>query len=170
MILQLNPNTDNFIKIKDGCIISSWKTTANPALEITIYPKIDYWFNGNNTEIFIHKNVGPNKENELMFYLNERVLAYLYYYEEDNNVYTVVSKNNIVNLTKNNYKYLERQNYTIEELLLCQENVLHYRNEKDNYKINLLSDLFPNDNFERFNNYSAYIIKSYINGEYVLLE
>ena len=106
-----------------------------------------------------------------IYYSNERVLAYLYYYKKNDNVYTIVSNNSIINLNNTNLKFLNRHNYTIDELLiLCQENDLYYKNEKDNYKINLLADLFPDDNVDRFTNYSAYIVESNISGKNVLLD
>jgi hypothetical protein len=157
-IIHLNPNIDKTIKLEEGYCLFGWSGMS--ALHFMIYPNIKEPFEYKNLEFFLFKNVLPNEENKLVFKENKQVLAYCYNYKEDDKIYTIISRKNIISLDISNSKFLDGQEYTIDQLLTLSENESIYYCSKF---MNLFADEFDG-------NYTEYIVKSNIDDKVFYLE
>jgi len=105
--LLLNPNIDKniIIKEKDVRNLSVWCSTSG--LGCYIYPNIQLTEN-KQIEIYLFKDLLPDDNNKLIFMKHEQVLGYTYDFREfrknDCFFYTIISKNNIMDLNLNNIK------------------------------------------------------------------
>jgi hypothetical protein len=157
-IIHLNPNVDTTIKLEEGYCLFGWGGMAG--LHFMIYPNIKKPFAYKNLEIFLFKNVVPNEENKLVFQENKQVEAYCYNYKAEGKIYTIVSRKNIISLDMGNSKFLDGQEYTIDQLLTLSEHESVYYCSK-------FRNLFI-DEFE--GNYAEYIVKSTLDGNAFYLE
>ena len=159
-ILELNPKIDNFVILEKNVRNFSIRC-INGDIGCYVYPNIQLPDKKRKIEIYLFKDILPDDDNKLIFMKHEQVLGYSYFFNKDDYIYAVLSKNNVMDLNLNNVRKLTDINTIVNppeyNIMNLDENEIVYFSFKEEPRI---PEKYP---------YCAYYVKNKIDNKIIQL-